>query len=241
MGTDIHMWAEIRKSYRHVTNDEQRGRWEAEWHTVGRVFENEYFRADMVPTLDEDGEEWGGRFTAHPYQRRNYDVFAMLAGVRNGMGFAGCDTGDGFVPIAEPRGFPADLSVYMRRAAERVEHTPSWLNLSELESYDWTQRTRRRGWVELAEFLVFQAAGKPHEWSGGVSGGMVAHVSNAEMGQVADGMIDLGEKRPYTQVEWGVTYAEAAGSFYTETLPKLREIRAMDRVIDLRIVFWFDS
>src|SRR5215469_11787636 len=35
------------------------------------------------------------------YGWRNYDLFAILAGVRNGSGFGGCDTGDPVVPIAE--------------------------------------------------------------------------------------------------------------------------------------------
>lgn len=42
---------------------------------------------------------------------RNYDTFAMLADVRNGRGFAGCDSGDGFEPICEPRGLPSDFEV----------------------------------------------------------------------------------------------------------------------------------
>lgn len=52
---------------------------------------------------------------------RNYDTFAMLANVRNGRGFAGVKTGDGFPFIAEPRGLPDDF--------QRVEPCD--------DSYDW--------------------------------------------------------------------------------------------------------
>lgn len=57
-----------------------------------------------------------------PYHGRNYDVFAILADVRNGRGFAGIETGDGFVPIlgfgeAALRGLPDDLSPELRYAA----------------------------------------------------------------------------------------------------------------------------
>lgn len=44
------------------------------------------------------------------YDGRNYDLFAQLADVRNGTGFAGVRTGSGFVPISSPRGLPNDIS-----------------------------------------------------------------------------------------------------------------------------------
>lgn len=42
-------------------------------------------------------------------QNRHYQLFAALAGVRNGVGFAGVPTGEAIKPIAEPRGLPADF------------------------------------------------------------------------------------------------------------------------------------
>lgn len=48
----------------------------------------------------------------HGYeQNRDYYLFAMLAGVRNGFGFAGCEIFKPLTPIAEPRGFPDDFQV----------------------------------------------------------------------------------------------------------------------------------
>lgn len=41
---------------------------------------------------------------------RNYDLFAILADVRNGRGFAGIVTGTGFDPISDPKGLPDDCS-----------------------------------------------------------------------------------------------------------------------------------
>lgn len=43
--------------------------------------------------------------------RRNYDTFAQLANVRNGIGFAGITTGSGFDPLDMPRGFPEDFEI----------------------------------------------------------------------------------------------------------------------------------
>ena len=42
------------------------------------------------------------------YDDRNYDLFGILANVRNGSGFAGISTGDGFVPMHDPREWPDD-------------------------------------------------------------------------------------------------------------------------------------
>ena len=44
------------------------------------------------------------------FHDRNYDVFSILADVRNGYGFAGVRTSTGFDPIAPGRGLPSDLS-----------------------------------------------------------------------------------------------------------------------------------
>lgn len=42
-------------------------------------------------------------------ENRHYQLFAVLAGVRNGHGFAGTPTGDEVTPIAAPRGLPDDF------------------------------------------------------------------------------------------------------------------------------------
>lgn len=44
-------------------------------------------------------------------QRRHYQLFAILADVRNGFGFAGVVTGEPIVPISEPRGLPDDFKL----------------------------------------------------------------------------------------------------------------------------------
>lgn len=44
-------------------------------------------------------------------QDRHYQLFAVLAGVRNGHGFAGVPTGEAVTPIAEPRGLPDDFAI----------------------------------------------------------------------------------------------------------------------------------
>ena len=71
--------------------------------------------------------------------------------MRNGYGFAGIDTGDGFVPIDDPRGLPDDISPLVRKEAEHWEgdgHSHSYFTLKELKEYNWTgQTTKLRGVV----------------------------------------------------------------------------------------------
>jgi hypothetical protein len=79
-----------------------------------------------------------------PFEFRNYELFAVLAGVRNY---------DNVTPIAEPRGLPDDAGVEQGTfgwpsgaTSSRVEldgkwlgeHSFSWLTAAELSAYDWS-------------------------------------------------------------------------------------------------------
>jgi hypothetical protein len=108
---------------------------------------------------------------------RNYGFFAAMADVRNGFGFAGCDTGDAITPIAMPRGIPEDLSPEVQAWYNQgIEHTPSWHTLADILAYDWTQPRTQRGWVTHREWARYACAGQPDAWSGDISGGMIVHV-----------------------------------------------------------------
>lgn len=96
MGCDIHTHAEV------LTN--------GKWVKAGKSFPNRYYREGKPNQIDDDGFEWNGKLTDQPYQGRNYDLFAMLADVRNGHGFAGIKTGEGFNPICAPKGLPENVS-----------------------------------------------------------------------------------------------------------------------------------
>jgi hypothetical protein len=92
MGCDIHCYAEVKKGKK--------------WVKVGRVFDNPYYD----PKDKSKWAKWNKAKTDQPYLHRNYNLFAILADVRNGRGFAGCDTGDGFKPIDMPRYLPNNAS-----------------------------------------------------------------------------------------------------------------------------------
>lgn len=58
----------------------------------------------------------------HRYEMgRHYQLFAVLAGVRNGTGFAGVVTGEAVKPISEPRGYPDGFVSRAPRDAENLE------------------------------------------------------------------------------------------------------------------------
>lgn len=239
MGCDIHLYVEKRVDGKWVSADE--------W------FEDE----DAPGTLSV--YKWGEGFTrlAGPmYSDRNYDLFAMLANVRNGSGFAGVDTGNGFVPIHDLRGLPDDVSENVSKSRNDWDidgHSTSWATVQELLQYDWTRTTKKRGWVSPKEFARWHLDGRPQSWSGGVSGGCVRYLTNEEMlseimvGVKGDTFTwgdfhNMGKEgvfaTSYTQVEWETTYAEQAGSFLNITMPKLWRLGAPE---DVRIVYWFDN
>jgi hypothetical protein len=104
MGCDIHLYVERRENGAWITCDQ----WSKD-------------EGDDYPHVD---------YQKSFYRGRNYDLFAIFADVRNGRGFAGCETGDGFVPICAPRGVPDDCCPEYRAAVEGYGedgHSHSWL------------------------------------------------------------------------------------------------------------------
>lgn len=238
MGTDIHMLAEVRKD----------GRWQ--------------------PAYPLQAHEWrdGELGYPHPYNDRNYDLFAMLADVRNGYGFAGIPTGAGFVPLAPQRGLPTDLcDEYRALDYELGDHSQTWVTLAELLDYDWSQTTIKTGVVDAVTYArwrqyteKYQPWSGPESYSGAISGGRVRNITNEEMDAVLATLKartgDSYARRErdtdgpeitnlYTSIEWEAPYAIRAGTFYTITMPKLQAFARSEGVspIDVRLVFGFDS
>lgn len=176
---------------------------------------------------------------------RSYDSFAIMADVRNGYGTAGVDTGNGFVPIAEQRGIPADVSTKEDRTDDvggmwLGDHSHSWLTLAEIKAYDWTRRTKKRGLLKAEAYKEWREhRGYPKTgWSGGVFGRDVIRVSNEDMDAYLESPVKDGKDR-YTEVEWWADYKDAAGCLLSliEELDKLN----LGKPEEVRLVFGFDS
>ena len=118
MGCDIHMIAEIK--------DKSVGANNQEWRPLlDPIFKDRYF------DKKEPICRWNIPYTFQPYADRNYEVFSVLANVRNGWGIK---------PIDEARGYPEDMhavSKWLLDGYDYVDHSPSWLSLDEVLAYDW--------------------------------------------------------------------------------------------------------
>lgn len=186
---------------------------------------------------------------------RNYLVFAILADVRNGFGFAGCRTHEPITPISAPRGLPADLGNTGRYTAEGDsiphgddsdaredwgDHSFSWVTLQELLDWPgWDRDLQLTGVVERAEYeRVQREGGPPRSWSGMVSGSTV----------IATTTEDLMEGRApdnwnYVQMRWTVPLKERCGLFWAWLqYQKLKHGWRLERdPAAIRLVFGFDS
>jgi hypothetical protein len=233
MGTDIYFFVERREAdgWKQVTKPHEpceycEGKGTKEFKHGG---EGECFMCDGT-----------GKHSAPFYNSRNYCLFGILADVRNGVGFAGIPYGEPLTVMAPPRGLPEDVSATVRAEEDSIGHSASWFTVAELEAYDWTQTSKQTGWVDLKTYAKWKAAGSkgyPEEYCGDVSGSTVRHVSNRQADRLIEGSEGPLHPDTYTRIYWQVPYSEAAGDFYSETLPALR---ALGKPEDVRIVFWFD-
>lgn len=217
MGTDIHIIAEVRK--------------DGVWQTI----------------LDKIFIDWEGtkfeRQTCVPYSDRNYNLFAILADVRNGTGFAGLRTGERFNPISEPKGYPEDMCKDSEEFLS-YEHSASWLTLKEIFDFNWAQIHRDFGVVSEKEYREHIMKGEmPNSWCGDISGPNYIKISENEM-------VDLIQRKYprqedvyyYTSCYFAPkTYADSAQHFLKNMNILKKFVPENGTLEDVRIVFDFDS
>lgn len=186
---------------------------------------------------------------------RDYDLFSILADVRNGSGFAGCDTGTGFIPISKPKGLPKDVSKEIQEEYDDWDidgHSHSWHTLKDLLEYDWTQITEKHGMLDAKEYKEWlrwkKGEGKgPSSYCSLVSGPSIHIISEKEM---EDRIVNYQKEHEnntelsldffylYCNIKWKEPYYRAAKDFWSETIPRLLRLGKLE---DVRIVFWFDN
>ncbi|MHA1286396.1 MAG: hypothetical protein ACTSPB_03215 [Candidatus Thorarchaeota archaeon] len=232
MGCDIHMYVEVKK------NDL--------WEKAGKIFDYPYYDPDAPSQIGEDGYEWNPRKTDEPYMGRNYDLFAILANVRNGYGFAGIPTGRGFKPIDMPRGLPRDVSKEIKKLSDEWGldgHSHSYFTLKEILDYDWDQVTTHELFVNETGYDAIQRGEQPAFTCAGVHTSMV--ISEEEMKDVIKRKKEEGQALSdglfggyWTHVSWEETYRSCARVVLENTIPELLKLGNPE---DVRIVFWFDN
>ena len=205
---------------------------------------------------------------ANVYHGRNYDLFSILADVRNGYGFAGIPTGSRIIPVLESlyqeppcRGLPSSVSPLVKRKSDDWNgdgHSHNWLTLEELKRYPWKGHFKTHlAYVDPVGFREWSNGGFEFSGYGDVTGENVHKVENDEMQNVID-MLDKGELtidedgkwHPLingniyiTRVTWQEDMESCAGYFCKETIPLLESFLDKKNIgaSELRIVFWFDN
>lgn len=187
-------------------------------------------------------------------ENRHYQLFAVLAGVRNGYGFAGIPTGGVVKPISEPRGLPADFEVvddqhpvsaeYFRQIWRyeytkegdddfgRIwmgDHSYSWLTADEI--LEWAERApvvTKTGVISRETFATRDRKSRPAEYYGAISG---RGISTAEW----HGGEPPAGQWTHIRVTWLSPLSKELSYFFDE----VRRLQALHGQV--RFVFGFDS
>ncbi len=226
MGTYIHLYVE-----RKTGND-----WEAVKNSETGL------TVTWESAVWEDYEHWIGQ---------NYDLFALLAGVRNFYDIK---------PIAEPRGLPEDVSATVSgeywqvvpdtslgaamAGVDRYDkyangYSSSWYTLQELLSFDWEGTTFTNGaMVGSATYETWKKTGKVDTSRGKCRGPSFPNsLTHEEMDEYLEGRCFAGRALT-TYVECKTSVATECEPFLKYHLPALEKVGPPDQV---RVVFWFDG
>lgn len=222
MGCDIHLYVEKKIEGKWVSADTWDG--------------NEYEDGTKDVSADKSF-----------YNDRNYELFSILAGVRNRFNLD---------PIIEPRGFPENASKELKNQYKKWDgdaHSTSWLTLQELIQFDWTKTANKSGFVSGDVYFEWLEHGEkygqnPESYCQGTS---TTIINRTEMDSRLEDIKKLTTDylqlkllvknilgRIYCEVEWEQTYHRMCNYFWSECMPKLFRV---GKPKDVRLVFWFDN
>lgn len=241
MGTDIHYV--FQKKTEDVEGKEQ-------WETLN-------LDQDMhVKDADYSNITYG-----EYYISRYYLLFAVIAGVRNGFGFAGSYRHEPLVPIAEGRGLPEGITsdsfddvsygVYgygyvteNKLKSERYDlgdHSFNWLLGSEI--LDWFSTDRhieQVGIIDRTEYDEWydNGCGQPESYSSGVFGGIVELYDESNSDDLSFKLVRMFKQYQnvtHVRVKWKESINESLSEF-KDMIQKL-----VDQHGEIRMVMGFDS
>lgn len=190
-------------------------------------------------TEEDDGETYSYPvWDKQPYRGRNYQLFTILAGVR--------DYSSGVEPISEPRGVPEDASQVYKDHVNQWDsdgHSHSYFTLQELFGVDWTRTFKQRGVVSASDYSRYKKWGyNPLSWCQWTS---EKTVSNEEMDEIFERSVGVPDG-VFTAIEWEEPFYEAAKDFLAKTvfgvmIKEWQERGALASPNDIRLVFFFDN
>jgi hypothetical protein len=199
MGTDIHMIVEVRDP---VTN---------KW------------------TRKIGGGIYGSPEHEENFSERNYDLFAMLANVRNGT------WGQRFEPICEPRGLPDDRDV----SGKIKTYSMSGPGDELVDFDDGFYGDHSFTWLTLEEILAYhvRTLDKPYNCKATVSREEKARLKPGEVPSSYSG--GGWDGAPLPTHEWVETYKDRICVEWWRFLNRIRKLAKEPK--DIRLVFGFDS
>lgn len=183
-------------------------------------------------------------------QDRHYQLFAVLAGVRNGYGFAGVQTGQPVTPIAEPKGLPDDFLMdgdyhpiesnkirdpqrqkYWKEREDDYlqyhmgDHSFSWLSgQGMLTWYENAPSVVKTGIVDRKTFNNWDGVSAPESYCLGISGPNVVFAG-----------ADSNSDWTHIRVNWNESLKDSLSYFFNEVYRLVREHG------EIRFVFGVDS
>lgn len=176
---------------------------------------------------------------------KHYQLFAVLADERNGVGFAGVSTGEYVTPISLPRGVPVDFNIdehgYYGEPTFGLQgedsnrawlgyHGYSWLLNSEiLQWYENAPKVLQVGIVDKEDYKNWDKKSVPQSYYADISGKDIVVVNDSEL-------------EMQTHPNW--THVKC--SWYSDLKKELAyfvyEVKRLQDMHDkVRFVFGFDS
>jgi len=211
-----------------------------------------HVQIEMKP---KDAEEWINvlgelpdvttdyKFRPDAMTNRKYNLFAYLAGVRNGTGFAGVSTHEPIQPKFPKRGLPDDVT---ERTKQKVfGHNRTYATFEELNNCEPENvELRKTGLVTAKNYLEWKHGDSPSSWSGGTTAPVVSHDKMEEL--IESGEVDLDKSLGadyYTRVNWKTTLKDTISyDQYQSWFSPYWMVSHDERDnVQGRVIFWFDS
>lgn len=202
MGCDIHLYVEYKKTVNGIPD----------WYSGDYLMVNPYY-----------GEEDEPKYNIVPlYDDRNYDLFAILADVRNY-----CNN----KYISLPKGLPDDIT--KETSEENLYwgndgHSHSYFTLKELLDFE-PEPIKRKGYISKEDADKLDAGIIPTCWCIWTNQKDYVHREWSEQANELEALINLLKQRAH---ELGVIYNWEWKYEPNEAIKKSKNIR---------IVFWFDN
>jgi hypothetical protein len=179
---------------------------------------------------DKNTGKWHD-ITSNYKQDRHYQLFAVLAGVRNGYGFAGVPTGEPVAIISDPKGYPKDFPVDDESYSQWIGyHSHSWLSGQEMLAwFEKAPTVLKTGILDRGTYDRWDGDSVPDSYSRGIFGGGILIIKNNEA--------DKRENPNWTHIQctWTSSLRDELGYFFEEVA------RLVVEHGEVRFVFWFDS